>query len=160
MHALVMYDSQFGNTRRIAEAIGESLRAEFAVQVVSVAEAAPVAEEIDLLVVGGPTQGHGASPAMKAFLDGFRHGELLGVPAAAFDTRFQLARWLSGSAAERIAKRLRRAGCVLIMPPESFFVARGREGPLLAGETERARTWGRALLVAMPPSAVRRPVVV
>jgi hypothetical protein len=50
--------------------------------------------------------------------------------AAAFDTRFGKPRWLTGSSALRIARRLRRSGWLLVAPPECFFVihAEGRFG--------------------------------
>ena len=153
MKALVIYDSRFGNTEQVARAIGDTLSDRFAVQVIPAAEAVLLTSDTDLLVIGGPTHGHGMSAGMKALLAGLGHGTLAGLPAAAFDTRFQMPRWLSGSAADVIAKRLRKAGCDLVMPPESFFVARGQEGPLLAGERERAGAWARALLAA----AGRRP---
>jgi len=155
MKALVVYDSQFGNTRWIAQAAGDALAGAAEVQVVPVAEAAPLPEALDLLVVGGPTQGHGASPGMKALLDSIGRGSLEGVPAAAFDTRFRMPRWLSGSAAGVIARRLRTAGARLVASPESFFVARAKEGPLLPGELERAGAWARAILEAVPASGRR-----
>jgi hypothetical protein len=107
----------------------------------------------DLLIVGGPTHGHGASNPMKLLMSGIERQALSGRFAAAFDTRFKMARWLSGSAAGVIARRLEKAGCTVVVPPESFFVARTSEGPLLEGELDRARTWARALLAAVPEPA-------
>ena len=77
---------------------------------------------------------------MNSLLSGAHVGRCCGVPAAAFDTRYHMARVLSGSAAEGIASRLASLGCQLMVPPESFYVA-GREGPLLDGELARARAW-------------------
>ena len=149
MSALVVYDSMFGNTRQVAQAIGEALAERFAVQVIPAAEAVPLPADIDLLV-GGPTQAHGARPGMKALLATVTRGAIEGVRVAAFDTRFQMPRWLSGSAAGVIAGRLRRTGCEIVAPPESFFVARAQEGPLLPGELERASAWARTLVAALP----------
>ena len=158
MNALVIYDSKFGNTRQLAEAIGASLEERYTVRVLSVIEAAPLPADIDLLVVGGPTQAHGASAPMKGFLDWVGHHTLPGVPAAAFDTRFKMPRWLSGSAAGVIGGRLRKEGCALIAPPESFFVTRSEPVTLLPGEIERAAAWARALPVVEPAAtpAARR----
>jgi flavodoxin len=153
MDALVVYDSKFGNTKRIAQAIGDTLAERFAVQVIPAAEAAPLPTEIDLLVIGGPTHAHGASAGMKALLDTIKRDSLAGIPAAAFDTRIRLPRWLSGSAAGVIAKRLAKAGCGLVVSPESFFVTRMGENPLLPGELERASAWARALLTAVPSTS-------
>jgi hypothetical protein len=65
-------------------------------------------------------------------------------PAATFDTRFHKPAWLTGSAARRAARLLRRCGYTLVVPPESFFVATG-SGPLEEGETDRARRWSDQL---------------
>jgi flavorubredoxin len=150
MKALVVYDTRFGNTRQIAQIVGDALEERFDVQIVPAAEAAPLPTDIDLLVIGGPTHAHGASADMKALLNRVRR-------RAAFDTRFRMPRWLSGSAAGVIAKRLKQAGCAMTLPPESFFVARTQGGRLLPGEDERARAWARAVLEAHPASARAQP---
>jgi hypothetical protein len=67
-----------------------------------------------------------------------------GVLAAAFDTRFDEPRWISGSAAQIAAGQLRQRGYHLLAPPASFYVL-GMSGPLIDGELERARGWGAAL---------------
>ncbi len=157
MKALVIYDSKFGHTEQIARAVGDTLAQEFTVTVVSAAEAAPLPPEIDLLVIGGPTHAHGASEPMDALLDTLGQGALVGVAAAAFDTRFQMPRWLSGSAARVITKHLLQAGCTMVLPPESFFVERTDDAALLPGELERASTWARAVLAATPRPVAGRP---
>lgn len=150
MNALVVYDSRFGNTEKVARAIGEALSENGAAgRVVPAGDVAdPSAEGLGLLAVGGPTQAHGASPALRATLGGLHRGRLRGVRAATFDTRLRMTRLLSGSAARAIAKWLRRAGCRLVVRPESFFVG-GREGQLEIGEEDRAREWARGLVPAM-----------
>jgi hypothetical protein len=110
----------------------------------STAEEAPrtVPGALDLLVVGGPTQGHGASPSLRGWLDGLEQAH--GVRAAAFDTRFANPSWLTGSAARVATRRLGRLGFRLVGAPESFFVAHS-QGPLLDGELDRAAEWADAL---------------
>ena len=92
------------------------------------------------MIVGGPTQRHRLSPAIRAFLDRLPRRTLHGLSAAAFDTRYHMAACKSGSAAHEIESRLKRTGASLIVPPESFFIAE-REGPLEEGELERAARW-------------------
>lgn len=157
MNALVIYDTKFGHTEQIARAIGDALTPEFTVKVISAAEGVSLPPQIDLLIVGGPTHAHGISNPMKDLLATIGQGTLAGVRAATFDTRLRAPRWLSGSAAGVIDKRLREAGCAIVTPPESFFVARNEDAELLPGELDRARTWARALLAATPRPVAGRP---
>lgn len=148
MRTVVIYDTKFGNTEKVAEAIARGAGTLGSVRVMDTAEAAgPLAERPDLLIVGGPTQKRGPSPALRGFVDALP-ASLQDVPAASFDTRYRGATWLMGSAATEAAKRLGKAGSRSVAPPESFFIARG--GPLElqgleAGELERAEAWGRAV---------------
>ena len=165
MRALVVYESMYGNTRAIAEAVAEGLAAAGEVAVRPVHEAGDP-RDCDLLVVGGPTHMHGlstshsrkmsvagahedgttvepgatAAPGLREWL---RHLGAEPAAAAAFDTRLDRNAALTGSAARGIARRLRRYGR-RIVDSESFLVA-DAEGPLEDGELERARDWGRRL---------------
>ncbi len=141
MHVLVVFDSMFGNTEAIAREMGDALSGVATVDVLPAAQVGwPDCSELDLVIFGGPTQRHGISPAMAQLLTGAHVGRCCGLAAAAFDTRYHLARILSGSAAEAIVQRLEALGCQVVAPAESFFVA-GREGPLAEGELARAREW-------------------
>ncbi len=156
MHAIVIYDTKFGNTAKIAQAIGRGAATRGSVQVLDVTEAlGPLAERPDLVIVGGPTQNRGLSRSLRAFVDALP-AALRGVPAASFDTRYRGSTWLMGSAAGEAAKRLGKAGSRLAAPPESFFMARGgpieRQG-LETGEVERAESWGRAVGAAVVSQA-------
>lgn len=141
MKAIVVYDSKFGNTERVARVIAETLGDGNPVPVVRVdAASKPDLAGIDLLAVGGPTQAHGASPALRTFLDGLSPETVHGVPLVTFDTRLTWPAFIAGSAARVAAKRLTQKGAKLIMSPESFRVE-GTEGPLVEGEVERAKSW-------------------
>lgn len=145
MNTVIIYDSQYGNTERIAQSIADTLREYGQVRAVRVGSLQPTdLQAINLLIVGSPTQGWKATLATQSFLAHLSHEQLRGVTVASFDTRFKKPRWLTGSAAAQIAKTFERIGISLIVPPESFFVD-GTEGPLLAGEVDRAATWARAL---------------
>ncbi len=79
-------------------------------------------------------------------LDALPRRILSGTPIAAFDTSYKLSWWLAYfTAARRLAKKLRKLGGKQLLPPETFHVE-DREGPLYAGEIERAHTWGKAIL--------------
>jgi flavodoxin len=146
MNSLIIYDSNFGNTAQLAQAMTDKL-GEHGIARIALANEAGLAEVkgIDLLLVGGPTQLHGMSPAMKILLKSFPRRSLHGIYAGAFDTRYHMAAWKSGSAAAHaIASRLKRTGASLIVEPESFFVVE-REGPLEEGELERAANWAEGI---------------
>jgi flavodoxin len=146
MKTIVVYDSTYGNTERIARCVAEVLAARVPTQVLPVAEADGLDLQAgDILVVGCPTQGHTATPAVRLWLKHFQHGFLQGVDVAAFDTRFRKAAWLTGVASRTIAKEMRRAGTTLLVPAESFFVS-ATKGPLEAGEMDRVIGWAEALL--------------
>ncbi|MGZ4332881.1 MAG: flavodoxin family protein [Gaiellaceae bacterium] len=170
MRSLVVYESWFGNTRRLAEEIAVELRREGEVGIVSVDEALPPLEDVDLLVVGAPTHVHGVSSGrsreaaleqggdgevgigVKGWIDALPNGAD-GPRVAAFDTRANKPVLLVGSAARGIARRLRAHGYRLAAEPESFFVD-GTPGPLEDGELERAAAWGRRLAnEVMSPTA-------
>jgi flavodoxin len=144
MTALVCYASHKGNTRRVAEAIAEGLRRHTETEIRAVGDGpGALRDDISLVVVGGPTEGHGMTPDMTRFLDRLPDAALAGRAAASFDTRVKWPRWLSGSAAEDIRERLERAGARLPVATESFIVSMKPEiGP---AELERAVAWGNAL---------------
>jgi flavodoxin len=149
MNALIIYDSLYGNTWEITEAIANALRQYGQVRTVPAGIVdAPDFAGLDLLVVGGPTQKHGLSPKMEELLDRIPAEAVEGIPTAVFDTRVHIAEWLSGSAADKIARKLQQLGCKLILPAESFFVT-GKEGPLEQGELDRAETWARMTLTRL-----------
>ena len=148
MRSIVVYGSRSGNTRRVAEVIASVLQSRGAIDLLSVEEApSAFPDDTDLIVVGGPTEGHGITPPVAAFFDRLTPQSLEGVSAAAFDTRLHWPRLLSGSAASGIAHRLHGLGANLIVPEESFLVT--REPQLQTGELERAELWARLLVNAI-----------
>lgn len=146
MNTLIIYDSQYGNTERIAQAIAGTLSAFGQAETVRVDPAHPIEfQGVDLLILGSPTQGLRPTPAIQSFLEKVSPASLSRLAVACFDTRFRGLLWKS-SAAPRMARQLRTLGVELIAPPESFFVkAMKAEGPLLDGEVERTATWARML---------------
>lgn len=144
MKVLVVYDSLYGNTKEIAEAIGGAIDGE--VRVARVGEVSPSElGPVDLLIVGSPTQGGRPTTATRDFLDKVSKSAVTGVSVAAFDTRVT-ARWAAifGYAAGRIGGKLKGKGGILAAPAEGFFVM-GTKGPLKEGELERAAAWARGI---------------
>lgn len=172
MRAIVVYESIFGNTRLVAEAIGEGLRRAGVDAAVAEVNHAPAPDGADLVVVGGPIHAWGMTrpgtrrgavdEARRAHVapvsDGIGVREWLArLPttpapraAAAFDTAVDTRWFPTGSAAKGEARELRRAGYRLVAAPEHFLVE-DTQGPLVAGEVERAAAWG-ARLAELPPT--------
>lgn len=175
MRVAVVYESMFGSTRQVAEAIAEGLGPHHEARVVGVAAAVAdptLVDDADLLVVGGPTQAWSMSrrrtrTGAPDFVRGYA-SELSLEPgaadgpgvrewiaglgrtsgrAAAFDTRMKGPSALTGRASKAIARALRRRGLTIVAPPESFLV-HARSG-LVDGELDRARGFGSRLAAAL-----------
>jgi flavodoxin len=149
MKTLVIYDSVFGNTEKIAQAIAATL----GTQAVPVSQAdAGQLRGLDLLVVGSPTRKFSPTESISKLLNGLPKNHLTGVRVAAFDTRIDLETIDSkvfrfvvdkgGYAARTIAKMLEKKGGVLAAPGKGFCVT-DEQGPLKDGELERAAEWIR-----------------
>jgi hypothetical protein len=156
--AVVVYQSHWGNTAAVAQAIAEGI-GEGALALPTGQATAEVLDGADLVVAGSPviafrmpnerTRTSLASerspdppdlsqPSMASWLKDLQQRS---GPAAAFDTR---ARGPFGSAAPAIAKGLQKAGYRIVAKPTGFYVD-GKYGPMRAGEIDRAREWGREL---------------
>lgn len=162
MRALVVYETIWGNTGKIARAIAAGIEKSMTVDVMD-SEAAPkTVEDYDLVVVGGPTHAFSMTRsstresavaqqgAPRAPTRGIREWlvELTppksAISAATFDTRVNKPR-LPGSAAKAARRELRELGFEIAAKQQSFRV-HGYEGPLIDGELDRAEQWGRGLL--------------
>jgi flavodoxin len=144
MNVVIVYDSQFGNTEKLAMAMADKLAVGGTAHAVPARAEWPDLTGVDLLLVGGPTQMHSVSPTMHATLEHLPPHALRDVLAASFDTRVPGMKLLTGSAANGIAHWLEQKGARVLEPHESFLVL-GKEGPLLDGEVERACAWALAI---------------
>lgn len=157
MKIAVLYDSQFGNTKKVAEAIAEALQTTELLHIQS-ASAEKIAG-VDLLVVGCPTQKFNALPSVTGFLKSLPAGFLKGKKVAAFDTRASLANIKSrffrfivktgGFAAPKLERLLKEKGGAPVQAAGGFEVL-DTEGPLLEGELLRAREWAAGMLAKLP----------
>jgi flavorubredoxin len=175
MKALVVYESMFGNTQKVAQAIAEGLSTGMQVDVQEVGVAPDrIGDQIGLLVVGAPTHAFGLSRestrrqaaeqadgslisrgrGVREWIGGMKKPNKK-LAVATFDTRMAMPSWLkiAPTAGPSIEKRLRKLGLKAAKPSESFVVG-DTTGPLETGELERARGWGR-LLASQVSSAGR-----
>lgn len=164
MKAVVVYESLWGNTAKVAKAIAEGIGPEARALTTDEATADAIAGA-ELIVAGSPllgfslptekmredigkNEGGGANPpdiahpSMRAWLDGLPKGA---GKAASFETRIW---WSPGSAARAILKGLENAGYSSAAEAQKFLV-KGKYGPLKDGEVERARRWGAELAASM-----------
>jgi flavodoxin I len=153
MNVVVVADSAYGNTWEIAEAVSAAFDGNARLLRPEQARAAGLTS-VDLLIVGSPTQGGRPLEAVQTFIKGLQ--TLSGMHVAAFDTRMDAAKMnfflralvnTIGYAAGKLGKSLEALGGRLVAPPEGFFVE-DKEGPLRAGELERATEWARRLQAA------------
>lgn len=139
MNTLVIYDSNFGNTKTIAETIGKELGA----KVAKVTEIK--AEDLkgyDLLIVGTPIIGWRPTVNLQAFLD--KLPDLNGVKATTFDTRVKL--FIHGDAMKKVANSLQKVGAKIVVKPMAFYVFGPQNSPmLLEGEIEKAKAWSNEI---------------
>ncbi len=161
MRALVVYESMFGNTREVAEAVAAGLGDHLETTRCEVETAPASADGWDLIVAGGPTHAFSLSrPSTRAdavskgadegsvrvglreWLDDLRPSTARQA-FACFDTRVVAVRHLPGSAARKAARMAQSAGFRLL-GRESFWVS-ATPGPLVDGDLERARMWGSSL---------------
>jgi flavodoxin len=152
-NVLIVYDSVFGNTEKVAQAMGQALEPLGEVQVLRVSEVqSGQLTGVNVLIVGSPTRAFSPTPASKKLLEGIPDGGLEGVKVAAFDTRINVEEKgpaflkfmvkLFGYAAKPLAKRLQRKGGQLVIDPEGFYVE-DTEGPLAERELDRAAAWAK-----------------
>ena len=165
MRAVVVYESMSGNTHQIATAIGDGITEVMPVTVTSVTDAtACLIAGVDVIVAGGPTHVRGTSLArtrekawktatecvsdhhldedaarigVREWLDALPTTHAM---AAAFDTRTDIPRTVSGAASGRIDHALRRRGLRVLAAPMSFLADSSNH--LGTSELARARAWG------------------
>ncbi len=157
MKSVVIYATRSGNTKQVATTVAAVLGERGAVDTYSVEDAPSDLRAFDLVVIGGPTEAHGVTPPMTAYLDRIDSASISGRQMAAFDTRLAWPRMLSGSAAEGIAKWLSAHGASLVASPESFIVS--TKPALQPAELDHATRWARAIAQLLPVKSIDAPVV-
>ena len=159
MKTLILYESVYGNTEKIAQAIGNALGPQEDVRVLRASDARPDQfTGLSCLIVGAPTQRFRTTEGMSNLLKALPANSLKGVKVAAFDTRLTVAEInktavlaffvkLFGShayAARFITDQLKKKGGKVAGSPEGFYVE-GMKGPLVEGELDRAVNWARKI---------------
>lgn len=157
MNVLVIYDSTYGNTEKVAHAMAEGTPHGATVKVMQLGQVkSEDIRQADIVIMGSPTHGGRPTPELQAHIQGLPTSALSGKSVAAFDTRFemheqalplQLLMRLIGFAAPRIARDMKAKGGNPVVQPEGFIVE-GKDGPLRKGELARATTWIEQVIAA------------
>jgi flavodoxin len=127
--AIILYDSVYGNTKKVAMSLSRGLEAgglyvdsnsieDFDIEKLNY---------YNIIGIGGPTHYHGASKNMKLFLNKIKHLKLQGKCGFAFETKGEFR--LAGSAAKRITRYLNKIKIEIIHPTITGIVL-DQEGPL------------------------------
>ncbi|MBN2348891.1 MAG: flavodoxin family protein [Bacteroidales bacterium] len=151
MKALIVYDSFFGNTDKIARKIHEFFGMQEDIKLCKISDfKAEYIKGVELLIVGSPTRGFRPTEPISAFIKKMPATYLEGIYTAAFDTRLSIPDLKSpflryivkngGYAAGTISDRMQKKGGLPIISPEGFLVS-GEQGPLKEGELQRASIW-------------------
>ena len=156
MKGIVVYDTSYGNTKKIAETIAETLKeAEIVVDLFDIKNVKKLSgKEYDFLVLGSPTKFGTMSLAIRFFLGKVKSEEWMNKPFAAFDTenpenversRIENKEW---SAAEKISEKLREKKMKQLMPVLKALVL-NQKGPLVEGEINRTKEYAKDLAIKL-----------
>ncbi len=152
MKGIVVYDTTYGNTKKIAETIAETLKESgIEVDLFYLKNVKKLSgKDYDFFVIGSPTKFGTMSFAIKFFLGKVKSDEWVNKPFAAFDTenpenveksRIENKEW---SAAEKIAQKLREKKMNQLLPVLKALVL-DQKGPLVEGEVKRTKDYAREL---------------
>jgi flavorubredoxin len=150
LKAIVIFDSRYGNTEKIAMDIANGLKQNQIEEVVCCRTTKVQVDKLrnyDLIAVGGPTEIHRASATMREFLSKLKHLDLRGKYGFAFDTKLN-SRW-AGEASNAIERTLKASGAVILMPRSSAFVISPpkeelRSAGVLTNETKEEQAVGKS----------------
>lgn len=144
MKTLIVFDSNYGNTKTIAYQISKTFSGD--TKVVSADDFKVIdAQNLDLLIVGCPIIGW--RPTEK-IIEVFHKMKLEhnNFKFATFDTRVKL--FFHGDAKDQMSKMISQIGGTEIISSQAFYV-KGKEGPILDGEIENASKWATEILQKM-----------
>lgn len=148
--AVVCYESKYGNTERLAQAIGEAMRRLGGMDVTVTPLRRIDAAELgryDLILVGGPTHFGGPTRRVTRFIEAMARGNLAGKGVAVFDT--YLGEDFEKSV-NRMEEQIRATlpGMHIVAPGLSIRVA-DMKGPIVDGELLKCEDFAKRL-VAQP----------
>lgn len=155
MKGVVIYDTAYGNTRRVAEIIAGTLKESgIEVDLFDVENVKKLSgKDYGFLLLGSPTKFGTMSLTVRFFLGKVKAEEWMNKPFAAFDTENpENVEKKQGSAAEKIAEKLKEKKMNQLSPVLKALVI-GQKGPLVEGEIERTKDYARGLATKLKEGA-------
>ncbi len=145
MTSLIVFDSFIGDTKLIAYAVSDALT-DFGEVIVKKTDEETIIDVnvADILIIGSPTYHRKPSGMVMQFVSELRKNNGNDLPFVSFDTRYNTASWMTGSASKWISKKLGKKNYKLLLPPESFFINRYNQN-LEEYESRRASKWGQQI---------------
>ncbi len=154
MHTLVLYNSKYGNTRRIAETVAGILNTTGLARTTSFDQfSTGDLQDADLVIVGSPTYYQAVPKAVRVILKTIPKQSLKGRWVASFDTSLRM--WgpiMLMTAAHGIMSRLKKLGGKKLINPMTFIVksmevpsGTGELDMLEDGEMARAQDWAHEI---------------
>lgn len=146
MNGIVVYQSKWGNSRQIAEAIVKGLEdSGHRADLMRVTDARGLATDHEFVVLGGPTRIARAYGPIKRFARGELKTGWEGKPFATFSTGAAVGTEKANKqASEWLYEMLEANGLKPLTPPFKAAV-RDMHGPLADGEVKRAEEFGKEL---------------
>ncbi|MGB9676596.1 MAG: flavodoxin family protein [Candidatus Bathyarchaeales archaeon] len=148
--ALVVYESKYGNTKRVAETIVEGMKETGEVES-SIKELKEVSlekvAEYDVILIGSPNHFGGPTRGIKGFIDNLGKLRLKGKMFAVFDTYM-------GKDFEKAVKKMEKQICEKapelkkIMNGFSIRV-QGTKGPIVENELSKCKEFGRSIMAQL-----------
>ncbi len=153
MKGIVAFDSVFGNTMRVGEAIAEELRDQgHEVEVIDLGKWVPLRAEADFAFIGSPTRNGRMTSRSKRFVKRLRKSNWAARTVVMFDTvlrlpekeryRERMIRWTENGAAPRLKALAEKRG-LKVHPEVLRLEVTGIRGPLAPGSLDRAREFAR-----------------
>ena len=147
---IVIYESKYGNTKRVAETIIEGINEIEKIEALLKEPKHMDPKEVlnyDLILIGSPTHWGGPTRGIKKFIDKLGKIELEGKTGAVFDT------YLGedfNKAVRKMEKRINEKvpGLKLILPGLSIRVE-GMRGPIVEGELPKCKEFGNEIAKQM-----------
>ncbi len=147
---IVVYDSQYGNTERVAETIAERMRdaGEIETYLTNVKDVDIEAiANYDAILLGSPNHAHGPTRSIKKFIDRLSNLPLAGKAFAVFDTYMGKD---VGKAVTKMEQQMHeKVPALKMLAPGLSIQVEKWKGPIVDEELPKCKEFGTAIAAAL-----------